>query len=196
MKQIIAIYSNNTPSKFLSAENCEFMMVLADACNAFIIDKVKFNTGKCMEHQYPAWQDDNMTIPQLYKRNDLYQWSEEARKRGDRYFYAKPVDPNNPYGKLELCEPDYHYETHSGYRKEFYEGCIETTPERNIFFTSNDMIFTQFAEKVENYYIADKDYKIIKDISGNYSFIVFTPINDDRYEKMRDNMLEKFTLKN
>ena len=196
MKQIIAIYSNNNPSRFLSIENCEFMMEIANACNRFIIDKVKFNTGKCMEHQYPAWQNDKMTIPQLYKRNDLYQWSEEARKRGDKYFYARPVDPKNPYGKLELCEPDYHYETHYGFSKEFYEGCIEKTPERKIFFTNNEMIFTQFAEKIENYYIVEKDYIIVKGISGNYSFVVFTPVGDERYEKIVDNFLDKFKLCN
>ena len=58
------------------------------------------------------------------------------------------------------------------------------------------MIFTQFAEKIENYYIAEKDYKVVKGISGNYSFIVFTPVGDERYEKIADNFLDKFKLCN
>ncbi len=50
---------------------------------------------------------DNNGLPYLYKRNDLCTWAEEAYERGEKYFYCRPVDPDNPYGKLELCEPEY-----------------------------------------------------------------------------------------
>jgi len=47
----------------------------------------------------------------LYKRNDLYTWAEEAFNRNEPIVYFRPVDPNNPYGVLELCDPTYHYES-------------------------------------------------------------------------------------
>ena len=47
-------------------------------------------------------------IPQEYRRSDLYQWAKETRARGEEYFYYRPVNFNDPYGKLELCEPTYH----------------------------------------------------------------------------------------
>ena len=50
-------------------------------------------------------------IPQQYRRGDLYQWAKETRARGEEYFYYRPVNPNDPYGELELCDPTYHYES-------------------------------------------------------------------------------------
>lgn len=47
---------------------------------------------------------------QDYRRDDLYHWSKEAFERGEEYFYAEPVNPNLPYGKLKLCEPHYEYQ--------------------------------------------------------------------------------------
>jgi len=43
----------------------------------------------------------------LYHRNDLYEWAKEAASRGDKYFYCRPVNKNDRYGELELCEPEY-----------------------------------------------------------------------------------------
>ena len=47
---------------------------------------------------------------QSYRRKDLYEWSKEAYEKGEKYFYAEPVDPENLYGELRLCEPEYVYE--------------------------------------------------------------------------------------
>jgi len=47
----------------------------------------------------------------LYKRNDLCTWAEEAFNRNEPIVYFRPVDPDNPYGTLELCDPTYHYES-------------------------------------------------------------------------------------
>ena len=45
--------------------------------------------------------------PQIYRREDLNKWATEARLRGEDRFYVRPIDPNKPYGQLELCEPTY-----------------------------------------------------------------------------------------
>jgi peptidyl-tRNA hydrolase len=65
-----------------------------------------------------------MRRPQWYKRNDLHQWAKEARERGDEYFYYRLVDPNDPYGKLELCEPTYHYQTSMNFDTDVWENWI------------------------------------------------------------------------
>lgn len=46
---------------------------------------------------------------QISLRPDLTKWAEEMASTGKKYFYTEPVDPNNRYGKLRLCEPKYEY---------------------------------------------------------------------------------------
>lgn len=46
---------------------------------------------------------------QLYRRDDLNQWSKEAYECGEQYFCAEPVDPRDPHGSLHLVEPKYSY---------------------------------------------------------------------------------------
>lgn len=65
-----------------------------------------------------------MRRPQLYRRNDLDQWAKEARERGDEDFYYRLVDPNDPYGKLELCEPTYHYQASMNFDTDVWEDWI------------------------------------------------------------------------
>lgn len=64
---------------------------------------------------------------QLYRRDDLYQWSKEAFERGEKYFYAEPVDPKNPYGKLRLCEPHYVYQLVAPLTPKEYEELVQMT---------------------------------------------------------------------
>lgn len=61
---------------------------------------------------------------QLYKRDDLWRWAEEARARGEDCFYTKPVNPADPCGQLVLCEPEYGYHSTIEMNKELYEGWI------------------------------------------------------------------------
>ena len=49
--------------------------------------------------------------PQWYLRNELDMWAKQARKRGEEYFYYRPVYSDDPNGKLELCEPTNHVES-------------------------------------------------------------------------------------
>ena len=52
---------------------------------------------------------DGNKVPMLYRRDDLYRWSKEAFEKGEDYFYCRPVNPLEPCGRLELCEPEYKY---------------------------------------------------------------------------------------
>lgn len=46
---------------------------------------------------------------QWYRHPDLDKFSKQAYAEGKRFFYAKPVNENNPNGELILCEPEYEY---------------------------------------------------------------------------------------
>lgn len=58
-------------------------------------------------NQYHAM--DGLGYVILYKRKDLYNWAKEAASRGEKYFYCRPVNKNDRYGELELCEPEYRW---------------------------------------------------------------------------------------
>ena len=46
---------------------------------------------------------------QQYRHPDLDEFSKEAYGKGQEFFYAKPANKNDPYGKQVLCEPEYEY---------------------------------------------------------------------------------------
>lgn len=95
---------------------------VSHASMAFLTRMIQANTDKRMDGYHPTWQIENgKKSPQMYKRGDLDTWAREARIRGEDCFYTRPVDPNNPYGELELCEPRYHYETHMTIDNKLYE---------------------------------------------------------------------------
>lgn len=63
--------------------------------------------------------------PFLYRRSDLTMFARQAVAEGKRTFCCQPVDPLDPYGELELCEPKYAYRLIS-----------DLTPEEfNLLFT-------------------------------------------------------------
>lgn len=45
----------------------------------------------------------------LYLRKDLTDMAKSAYESGKSSFHCKPADPNQPYGKLVECEPEYEY---------------------------------------------------------------------------------------
>lgn len=81
---------------------------------AFLSKMIRENAESYSDTAYPVWgynhySNERERIEQRYRRGDLNQWASEARERGDLVFHARPVNPNEPYGKLELCEPELHY---------------------------------------------------------------------------------------
>lgn len=85
---------------------------------------------KVCVNRYPAVEyrvsDGKVTSrPALYRRSDLSDWAEEAFEKGETSFYAEPVDPANPYGKLRLCEPKYVYELKRSLTVEEYNALCE-----------------------------------------------------------------------
>lgn len=90
---------------------------------AFLTWMIRNNTTKILDNYYRAWEYSNgkKTKPQFYRRVDLNTWAEEARKRGENGFFAEPVDLNNQYGELRLCDKKYHYQTLLKIDNDIYE---------------------------------------------------------------------------
>lgn len=123
---------------------------VSHASMAFLTKMIQANTIKHLnERYYPIWQDDNRTIPQLYKRNDLNAWAEEARMRGEDCFYAKHVDPSKPCGELELCEPNYHYECHMTIDRDLYEQWMGGIFTKVILEAKNEAQMQKIVEKAK-----------------------------------------------
>ena len=80
------------------------------------------SVNKICTNVYRAIKNDGSI--QLYRRQDLYDFAKEAYERGDKYFYAEPVNACNPYSKLQLCEPKYIYEGEIAIDKDIYEQYI------------------------------------------------------------------------
>lgn len=94
---------------------------------AFLTWLIRNNTTKILDNYHRAYEYSRgeKIKPQYYLRPDLNQWAEEARENGKNGFYAKPINPNNPYGKLELCNPSYHYSTKFNIDNDIYEQWID-----------------------------------------------------------------------
>lgn len=82
---------------------------------------------KVIVNRYPSCESKMIDgRPRLramfYRREDLSKWAAEAFERGEHWFYCEPVNPENPNGKLRLCEPKHMYKLRSGYiTEEEYE---------------------------------------------------------------------------
>lgn len=94
------------------------------------LEDLKKCFSKVYTNQYRA--DDNGK-PMLYRRDDLSQWAKEAFERGEKFFYAEPVNEDFPYGKLHLVEP-----------KVEYKLCRTLTEEEfKLLFGDENAVFTE-----------------------------------------------------
>ena len=59
--------------------------------------------------------------PYMYRHPDIYNIAMKAEQEGREYFYCKPLDPENPFGKYIECEPIYVYKCDIKLSEEEYE---------------------------------------------------------------------------
>lgn len=72
--------------------------------------QTKADLKKCFRKEcVNAYSAEENGKPRLYRREDLTQWAKEAFERGEKFFYAEPVNPKEPCGKLKLVKPRYVY---------------------------------------------------------------------------------------
>lgn len=160
-KQIVIV------NKELNMSKGKMAAQVSHASMAFFTQMIQTNTSKIIDHAYPAWAIDRKTgkkEPQRYRRGDLDNWALEARVRGDAYFYARPVDPNNPYGALELCEPNHHYRTEMNIDKDLYEQWMGGLFTKVILSVKNENQMIKIVEKAkEEGLIEGEDFFCIRD---------------------------------
>ncbi len=160
-KQVIIV------NKELGMSKGKMAAQVSHASMAFITRMIQENTVKIVENRYNAWEIDRKTgkrEPQMYKRNDLNEWALEARIRGDQYFYARPVDPDNPYGKLELCDEAYHYTTRMEIDKDLYEQWMGGLFTKVVLAAKNEREMEKIIAKAEEAgLIGGRDFFCIRD---------------------------------
>lgn len=145
----------------------------AQCCHAslaFISGAIQDNIKQITDYRHPAWEhfpeatDDSKRRPQLYRRPDLNKWSKEARDRGEEFFYAKPVNPDEPYGELELCEESYHYEANLLIDNDIYEQWFNGIYTKTICEAKNKSQLLKAKTMAEELGLVEgKDFFLIKD---------------------------------
>ena len=77
---------------------------------------------KIVDNRYKSVKLDE---PAEYKRDDMTAFAKHAFDAGQDYFYYIPVNPDEPWGEIELCEPAYEYHTELTFDTDTYENWID-----------------------------------------------------------------------
>lgn len=99
---------------------------VSHASMAFLTSMIQSKSKKILANGiycYPCY-DAQRGGDQLYMCDSLNEFAKKARAQGKTCFYTRPLDANNPYGPVELCEPEYEYEATIRMDKDLYEGWI------------------------------------------------------------------------
>ncbi len=160
MKQVIIV------RKDLNMSAGKMCGQTAHASMAFLSRMIQAATVAQPLHRYPAVDEDHMGLPvaKLYKRNDLSQMAEQAFKRGESYFYAKPVDENNPYGELMPCDPSMQYRCEMIIDNDLYEKWLGGIFTKVVCEAKNRNALDKAIRIANELGLEeDKDYFLIKD---------------------------------
>lgn len=196
-KQVIVV------NKELEMSKGKMAAQVSHASMAFLTRCIQRNTIKIADHLYPCWEypiidfktGEREKRPQRYRRSDLDKWAEEARNRGEDCFYAKPVDINNKYGALELCDPDYHYKTEFVVDNDLYEQWMNGLFTKVILEAKNENQMKKIVDKaIENGMIENVDFFCIRDAclteltpdetGSRWTCIGFKPMDANEIDKV------------
>ncbi len=137
---------------------------------AFLTNDIQRKTYRVVnEEKLRAWEYcrvDNPFAkrPFLYRRDDLSRWAKEAFERGEDYFYVKPVNPLDPNGRLELCEPTYRYSCNLTFDCGTYENWIGGQFAKSVLEARNKNHLLKAKTMAENLGMKEGiDFFLIKD---------------------------------
>ena len=157
-KQIIIVRKdlNMSPGK-LAAQ-------VSHASMAFLTSQLRKNAKRELNCLCaPVWEIDKQR-PQLYKRQDLYDWTTEARARGEDFVYFRPASPDKPFGKLELCEPTYSYRSEAVFDEGIWNEWINGAFTKVILEAKNKNQLLKAVDSAKELdMIENEDYFLIKD---------------------------------
>ncbi len=140
---------------------------------AFLTNQIRQNSRKRLENgsYYPSYEyscnPDAKSIekkPLIYRREDLSQWAKESFEKNEPGFYVKPVNPNAPYGQLELCTPTYSYKTELIFDTSTYEEWINGIFTKIVLGAKNRNHLLKAKTMAEEMGMVEgKDFFLIKD---------------------------------
>lgn len=144
---------------------------VSHASMAFLTQMIRETSSRYInEDRHPSkeWRKDVdgkiYVRPFLYRRKDLTDWAKEAFEREEPFFYTKPVDPTNPYGKLELCDPTYTYKSTVKMDPDLYEQWINGIFTKCILGAKNINQLLKAKTMAEEMGMQEgKDFFLIKD---------------------------------
>ena len=174
-KQVIVVNKEvNMTADKLIGQCCE-------ASTFFLIKMLQNNTARRIKNLYPALEADGS--PQLYKRADLNKFAEEARQKGDYFFYAKPVDPANPYGELMLCDgPEYKYQCRMDIDSNLFEVLVSGDIARVILEAENYEYMQEMVEMAKKAgMVEDRDFVLTKN-ETSWTCIGFAPMEAEKID--------------
>lgn len=167
-KQVIVV------NKELNMSKGKMAAQVSHASMAFLTRMIRNNSKKVCENKYPVWDTTDLRrtkdMPEdkkmlmMYRRGDLYQFAKEASERGEDYFYVRPVNPDSPYGLLELCDPIINYHTDLKIDVDLYEKWIEGSFTKVILEAKNESQMQRIVDKaIENGFTENTDFFCIRD---------------------------------
>ena len=158
-KQIIVV------NKELCMSSGKMSAQVSHASMAFLTTMIQKSTHKVLIDgisAHPCYSSGGKK--QMYKRDDLSRWAEEARSRGEKYFYTRPVDKTRPCGLLELCEPEYEYQSVLFMDKNLYEEWLGGIFTKVVLEAKNEAQMQKTVDKaIAAGMVEGKDFFCIRD---------------------------------
>ena len=209
MKQIIIV------RKDLNMSIGKLSVQVSHASMAFILNLIKQNTVQKLFKEYNILPSCSINYEtgessvQLYKRTDLMNYSKTAYEKGQKFFYTKLKDKNNPYGEIINIpkeELQYYYSTQFELDSDIYLNWINDIQKKVVCEAKNKNQLMKVVTIAKSLGLEqDKDFFIIQDrcltelspeefdIEGNAvttTCIGFKPLQDE----IADKISKKFQL--
>lgn len=209
VKQIIIV------RKDLNMSIGKLSVQVSHASMAFILNLIKQNTVQKLFKEYNILPSCSINYEtgessvQLYKRTDLMNYSKTAYEKGQKFFYTKLKDKNNPYGEIINIpkeELQYYYSTQFELDSDIYLNWVNDIQKKVVCEAKNKNQLMKAVTIAESLKLEqDKDFFIIQDrcltelspeefdIEGNAvttTCIGFKPLQDE----IADKIIKKFQL--
>lgn len=165
---------------------------VSHASMAFLTTLIRERAKRCCDNQYLA-TDPDTGKPVLYRRGA---WAKEASERGEEYFYAEPVNSNDPYGKLKLSDsPKIIYSCSFQLEQDLYEDWINGKYTKVICGARDKSRLLRAVEKAKELDMQEgRDYFLIYDTCrtelepeeerGTLTCIGFKPMEAGRIDQI------------
>ncbi len=128
------------------------------------LDDLKLLLRRRIPNEYLVIDDKGKK--QWYRHPDLDEFSKEAYEKGQEFFYAKPANKNDPYGKQVLCEPEYEYVLKRPLTKEEFDNLFGILNEREQIDKSKVIIEAELSDsQIET--LNDKNIDVSEPFSTN-----------------------------